>query len=119
VNCLRALACDTSAMPNPHPPRPHLREWRLHLGHSLKWLADKLATSHPTVIRWERGESGVNDATFEAIARAYGITPAELSAPPSEAERARILHQLLQAIPNLTDKKLAALAGMAESLKGD
>ena len=106
-------------MPNPHPPRPHLREWRLHLGRSLKWLADQLATSHPTVIRWERGESGVNDATFQAIARAYGITPAELSAPPSDAERARLLHKLMQTIPNLTDKKLAALTSMADTLKDD
>ncbi len=106
-------------MPNPHPARPHLREWRLYLGHSLKWLANELATSHPTVIRWEKGESGVNDATFQAIARAYGITPAELSAPPSEAERARLLHKLMQTIPNLTDKKLAALASMADTLKDD
>ena len=101
-----------------HPIRPHLRAWRLHFEKTLDWLANELGTSHSTVIRWETGENGVQQETFEAIARAYGITPAELSAPPKEAGRARELHRIMAALQALDDRRLQRLADLAEDLAG-
>lgn len=102
-----------------HPTRPHLRAWRLHLGKTTLDLANILRTSHSTVLRWEAGENGVQQETFEAIARAYGITPAELSAPPAEAERARLLHRLMTILPQIDDRRLQRLTDLAEDLSGD
>lgn len=108
--------CDNVLMAKKHPIRPHLRAWRSHLGKTLEWLANELRTSHSTVIRWETGVNGVQEATFRAIAAAYGITPAELSAPPHDAERARALHRLMEAVRTLDDRRLTHLADLAEDL---
>jgi transcriptional regulator with XRE-family HTH domain len=99
-----------------HPIRPHLRAWRLHFGKTLEWLANELGTSHSTVIRWESGENGVQQETFEAIARVYGITLAELSAPPTDAGRARELHRIMLALQAMDDRRLQRLADLAEDL---
>lgn len=99
-----------------HPIRPHLRAWRQHYDKTLEWLADELSVGVSTVFRWESGENGVQDETFAAIAKAYGITAAELSAPPAEAARARQLHRLMQAMQQLDDKRLSRLADLAEDL---
>ena len=106
-------------MAKKHPIRPHLRAWRLHFGKTLEWVAERLETSHSTVVRWETGENGVQEATFRAIAEAYGITPAELSAPPGDAKRARALHRLIEAMQRLDDRNLGTLADLAERLSGD
>lgn len=58
----------------------------------------------------------MDDKTFFAIARAYGITIAELSGPPADAERARQLHRLLSAAPSLDAGALQTLADLAERL---
>lgn len=58
----------------------------------------------------------MDDATFAAIADAYGITVAELSAPPAEAERARELHRLMEAMRELDARRLGRLADLAEDL---
>lgn len=55
----------------------------------------------------------MDDATFAAIARFYGITPAELEASPSDAERARALHRLYTLAKGMDTEALAALATMA------
>jgi transcriptional regulator with XRE-family HTH domain len=102
-----------------HPTRPHLRSWRLHLGKTTLDLANIIGTSHSTVLRWEAGENGVQQETFDAIAKAYGITPAELSAPPAEAERARLLHRLMSILPQIDDRRLQRLTDLAEDLSGD
>jgi len=107
-----------AGMAKRHPTRPHLRAWRLHLGKTTLELANILGTSHSTVLRWEGGENGVQQETFEAIAKAYGITPAELSAPPADAERARLLHRLLTILPEIDDGRLKRLTDLAEDLSG-
>ena len=101
-----------------HPTRPHLRAWRLHFDKTLEWIASELGVGVSSVFRWETGENGVQDEVFEAIACAYGITPAELSAPPGDAERARSLHRLMEAIRQLDDQRLERLASLAEDLSG-
>lgn len=60
----------------------------------------------------------MDDATFSAIAEAYGITIAELSASPAEAERSRALHRLMEAMRALDDRRLSRLADLAEDLAG-
>jgi transcriptional regulator with XRE-family HTH domain len=100
-----------------HPIRPHLRAWRLHMGKKQQHIADALAMDHTTVHRHETGASGVDDKTFAAIAAFYGISPAELSAHPSEAARARELHRLWTAAQSMGHADLAALATFAERLK--
>lgn len=101
-----------------HPIRPYLKSWRLHYGHTLEWLAERLDVGVSSVFRWESGENGVQEETFQAIAKAYGITPAELSAPPVDAARARHLHRLMEAMRSLDDKRLGRLADLAEDLSG-
>ena len=101
-----------------HPIRPHLYAWRVRLGRSSLWLAERLFRTHTSVLRWERGESGVDDATFDAIAAAYGITPAELSAHPNDAERARMLGQVMNVIRDLDTAQLQLLANTAAALAG-
>lgn len=108
--------CNPRRMNRSHPRRPHLKAWREHFRKTLEWVADQVQTSHTSVMRWERGTSGVDDATFAAIAKAYGITPAELSAPPSEAERARQMHRLMTRLKNLDAKALTSLADLADQL---
>ncbi len=98
------------------PIRPHLRAWRLRQNWTLVALANRLGTGHSSVISWEQGKAGVDDATFAAIADAYGISVAELSADPADAERSQALHRLMQAVRVLDDGKLARLADLAEDL---
>jgi transcriptional regulator with XRE-family HTH domain len=104
-------------MPKKHPNRPYLLAWRRHLEKSQEWLAGELGTSHSTVLRWEKGQAGVDEKTFAEIARVYGITPAELSAHPNDASRSRELDRLWKAVAAMDNDGLHALATMAERLK--
>lgn len=79
-------------------------------------LAERLGVSHTSVLRWETGESGVSNEKFAEIAACYGITVAELAAPPEEADRARQMHRLLTVIPTLDETALQSLASLAEQL---
>lgn len=108
--------CDDRRMPKKHPVRPYLLPWRSKMGKTQEWLAEQIGVRHSTVNRQESGFSGVDDLTFAAIAKAYGITIAELSAHPDHSERARSLHRLMTRIANLSDSSIEALAGMAEQL---
>jgi transcriptional regulator with XRE-family HTH domain len=96
--------------------RPFLRAWRKKVGWTQAKLANELGTDHTTISRYEKGKVRVDDATFSRIAAAYGITPAELSASPDDAERAREMHRIMSAIRELDDVSLRALADMAERL---
>ncbi|MFH5946495.1 helix-turn-helix domain-containing protein [Roseomonas xinghualingensis] len=117
ARALRMPWCDHRRMVKHHPKRPHLKAWRIHMGRTQEWLANELGTSHSTVLRQERQETGVDDQTFQAIADAYGITPAELSANPSDREKAKQLDRLLNAIRNMDSDGVALIAGFAERLK--
>ena len=114
---LRDTPCENARMPKKHPIRPYLFAWRTKMGKSSEWLANELGTVHSTVLRHESGRHGVDDATFKAIAAAYGITVAELSAHPDHSHRARALHRLLETLPKLDDRKVERLADLAEDLK--
>jgi transcriptional regulator with XRE-family HTH domain len=103
-------------MTRAHPTRPYLRAWRKQLGKTLEWLANEIGTSHSNLQRQETGRIGVDDATFLAIARAYGITVAELSADPIDAERARELARLLEAVKRLDARGVRTLADLSEQL---
>jgi transcriptional regulator with XRE-family HTH domain len=117
-----AAAADSSDMCNhprmkaKHPVRPHLRAWREHHKFSQIALAQRLRVSHTSVLRWETGESGVSDAVFAQIAKVYGISVAELSLPPEQADKARQLHRLLTILPDLDQWSLTSLADLAERL---
>ena len=111
-----AESCEYRRMPKKHPVRPYLLAWREHLDKTQEWLANELGTHHSTVLRWEKRGAGVDDQTFAAIAKAYGITVAELSAPPGEAAKARQMDRLLRAIPKMDEEGLRTLATMAERL---
>ncbi len=86
------------------------------MGKSQIWLANELGTSHTSVRRQEVGESGVDDVTFAAIAKAYGITVAELSADPNQAERAQQMDRVMRAIQHLDQESLSVIAGFAERI---
>jgi transcriptional regulator with XRE-family HTH domain len=109
-------ACDHRHMQKKHPLRPHLHAWRLKMGKTQEWLADQIGCAHSTVLRWEKGAAGVDDATFSAIAKAYGITVAELSARPCQSGKARELDRLMRAVREMDEEGLRALATMAERL---
>lgn len=96
--------------------RPYLLAWRKKLNWTQSRLANELRTDHTTIGRYEKGQLRVDDATFARIAEVYGITPAELAAPPEEAERAREMHRIMTAIRDLDEGALRALADMAERL---
>jgi transcriptional regulator with XRE-family HTH domain len=104
-------------MPKQHPRRQHLRAWRNFYGKTLQEVADALGVAHSTVQRQEAGGAGVDDTTFAAIARFYGITPAELEASPADAGKARALHKLYTLAKGMDAEGLAALATMAERMK--
>lgn len=99
-----------------HPIRPHLHAWRKAVGKTAQWLANELGTSHSTVLRYESGETGVDDDTFAAIATAYGITLAELSSAPRDASKAQALDRLMTAVRDMDEETLQTLAGLAERL---
>jgi uncharacterized protein YigA (DUF484 family) len=103
-------------MTKSHPIRPHLLAWRRQMDKTQQEVAFALNVSHSTIQRQESGRAGVDDASFAEIARFYQITPAELSAPPSEAKRAQELHRLLTAA---RDMDAQSLAGFLADLTGD
>lgn len=108
--------CNDRRMPKKHPIRPHLEAWRRKMDKSQEWLANELGTHHTSVGRWEKGIAGVDNATFEQIARIYGITPAELAASPEDAEKARHVDRLMRALHQMDEEGLRTLATMAERL---
>lgn len=112
-----AAFCDHRRMPKKHPIRPHLLAWRLKMDKSQEWLANELGTHHSTVLRWEKGTAGVDDQTFAGIAKAYGVTIAELSGRPEDASKARELDRLLRALPEIDEEGMRALAVMAERFR--
>jgi hypothetical protein len=100
-----------------HPIRPHLLAWRKKLAKTQFWLANELQTSQSNVQRQERGDIGVDDQTFSDIAKAYGITVAELSVSPEDADKARALDRLLRAVKKMDAEGISALASFAELIK--
>lgn len=100
-----------------HPIRPHLRAWRLAFDETLEGLAQRLQISHSTIQRWETGASGVDDRQFAELAHVYGITPAELSAPPADRERMKRLDEVLKLVRDLDAEGLAAVATLAARIK--
>ena len=102
---------DHRLMRNKLPIRPFLRAWREHFDWSQDTIANKVGTIHSTVSRWERGVSGVDDETFLRIADAYGITVAELSAHPDDAEQAKALGEVLEKLRGMSAAQLRGLAG--------
>jgi transcriptional regulator with XRE-family HTH domain len=100
-----------------HPARPHLKAWRNFLGKTSQWVANEIGTYHSTILRYEDGVSGVDDATFAALAKAYGVSVAELSVAPADAPRAREMDRILRAIQQMDTEGLAAVAAIAERLK--
>jgi transcriptional regulator with XRE-family HTH domain len=105
-------------MPAAHPRRPHLRAWRKHFAMTLDDLAVRLRIDDTTIGRWERQRIGVDDATFCAIARVYGITPAELSAPPGERDHAAAVAEVMQHVRALDTDAIRELASLARRLRG-
>jgi transcriptional regulator with XRE-family HTH domain len=109
--------CDTDAMRKAHPVRPHLRAWRLKMGKTQEWLAERISKNQSNVNKAESGKAGVDEQTFAKIADAYGITIAELSAHPDEAPRAQQMHRLMHAIRTMDRDNLETLARLAEQLQ--
>lgn len=108
--------CKTQRMPRRHPIRPYLRAWRTHFEMTAERLAGLLGMHHSTVIRQETGLIGVDDATFSAIADAYGISIAELSAAPADREKAQQLARLLGCVRHMDERGLRTLADLAEQI---
>lgn len=113
----QTASCDYRRMPKKHPIRPHLFAWRTSMNRSQEWLAGELGTHHSTVLRWEKGVAGVDDQTFQRIAKAYGITVAELEGRPEDAPKARELDRLLRALPEIDEEGMRALAVLAERFR--
>jgi transcriptional regulator with XRE-family HTH domain len=103
-------------MAKAHPKRIHLEAWRKHFRRTLLWLANELGTSHSSLQRAEKGISGVDETTFRAIAAIYGITPAELSVHPSEADKARQLDRIFLRLRHLSPESLKTIAELSEQL---
>jgi len=100
-----------------HPKRPFLLLWRNRMNWTQEQLANMLGVSHSTVQRQEAGKIGVDDQTFAAIAAAYGITVAELSAHPDDADKAKALHRIYTAAAELDAEALKAAATFMERMK--
>jgi transcriptional regulator with XRE-family HTH domain len=78
-------------------------------------LADVIGTTHSAVQRAERGLQGVDDQTFESIAKAYGISITELSMAPAEQEKAREMDRALQRMRTLTAQQLARMNDLLDT----
>jgi transcriptional regulator with XRE-family HTH domain len=103
-------------MKKAHPTRPHLLAWRKKFDKTQQWLADEIGSTHTTIRRHELGALGVDEKTFAAIAKAYGISVAELSAHPDDAPRAQQMDRVLKAIQHMDEEGLAVIAGFAERI---
>jgi transcriptional regulator with XRE-family HTH domain len=91
-----------------HPVRPHLRAWRKAMRKTLQAVGEAMGVSHSTVKRWEEG-GGMDDASFARLAAFYGVTVGELSDAPEARDRARLIGEILEAIPTLDDQRLRML----------
>jgi DNA-binding XRE family transcriptional regulator len=65
------------------PPIPRLREVRERAALSQAELARLAGVSRPTITRAEQGRIAPQWATVRKLARALGVTPADLRAPPA------------------------------------
>ena len=104
-------------MSKKQPIRSHIRAWRLEVGLTLLQAAIATGMDSANLSRAERGLAGMDDASFAALAQAYGITVAELSAPPEERHRAKQMGRVMAALQTLDEKSLAALAELAERMR--
>ena len=104
-------------MSKKQPLRSHIRDWRLERGLTLLQAAQLAGIDTGNLSRAERGLSGMDDATFAALAKVYGVSVAELSVAPEQAPRARQMGRLMTVMQTLDEKNLATLADLAERLR--
>ncbi len=70
---------------------PSIRRIRITQGYSLRALADKVRMSYVALFRLENGQTGPRLGTLRKLARALGVTVAELieEGRPAESRRGR------------------------------
>lgn len=68
--------------------RTFIRQWRQYRGLTLEQLADRIEMSAPALSLLERGQSGYQQSTLEALAEALQTDPASLLMRNPEDEEA-------------------------------
>ena len=89
---------------------PHLRAWRRAAGLTLHEVAQRLGTTHSTILRYEKGEFRLPVGAVQLLAEIYGCTPAELECEPGERKEGKRVHDAIELAkslpPDLTDRWL-------------
>ena len=85
-----------------------IRQWRLHRNLTLEQTAELVSetihTTHATLSRIERGMSPYSQGLLERLAEVFRTDPASLlSLDPANAERARIVRQVIDTLHNKND----------------
>lgn len=94
----------------------YLRAWRKHFRLSLETVAAKIAITHTTLGRWERGIVPLTTENLQSLARVYGITESQIQAPPDEAVMVARLDRLQGVARDMTDEQIENWLHMGELL---
>jgi len=86
----------------------HLRAWRLEKRLTLVVVAEKLGTTHSTLLRWERGALSVPKKMVVRLAEIYGCSPAELEYDPTERARGQLVHMAIELAQSLPEEQARA-----------
>jgi transcriptional regulator with XRE-family HTH domain len=80
---------------------PHLRAWRRAAGLTLHEVAQRLGTTHSTILRYEKGEFRLPVGAVQLLAEIYGCTPAELECDPKERKEGKRVHDAIELAKSL------------------
>lgn len=79
-------------------------------GLTLHEVAQRLGTTHSTILRYEKGEFRLPVGAVHLFAGIYGCTPSELECEPGERKEGKRVHDAIELAkslpPDLTDKWL-------------
>ena len=95
----------------------HLRAWRLFRGLSQEQVGNMLRKRHTTIGRWERDKMKLTTADLEALARVYGATVSQLTAPPATAELVKVLDRVQGIVDGMSPDVLERWLALGEDLK--
>ena len=117
AECARSeFECSGESVPTPLMSK-HLRAWRRQNRLTLVNVAEKLGTTHSTVLRWERGEISVPKKMIMRLAEIYGCTPAELEYDPTERARGQLVDIAIELAQTLPEEQARAWLEAGRAMK--
>lgn len=111
--------CMENDRPDPALPN-RIRFWRVKRKLTLKGLAGTLGMSHGHLANLERGLRELNVATMERIAKALGVSAADLlrESDGGLSERERLIVETYREVPEAMRRSLDAVAESQQPFRG-